>query len=246
MRGSRVLPWTLLAVLGLTAQTPGPSTQAPPPHSLRHLEYAFTLHEDGTSEYHFNGAAPAAPMSNGVGSVATSDGGSGTIDADVLSLAPDGALVVQISEWVYLEPRPRQSYICNVYGNTTVVCPSAPAPSQAEWVLLSYLGRQFIDNAPWDAHNHWQRLDRTGQYTVQEDFTLIGTDQSGRVIIDEKKKIDVHNGGFSGMVENTRITYDHAKEVPDAIHDDVVESGSDGSEHDVFDFQLKSDSLAKQ
>lgn len=246
MQGSRSIPWILLAVFGLTAQTPAPSTQPAPRHSLRHLEYTFTLHEDGTSESHFNGTAAAAPMSNGVGSAATSDGGNGTVDVDVLSLAPDGALVVKISEWVHLEPRARQSYICNVYGNTTVICPSTPAPSQAEWVLLSYLGRQFVDSAPWDAHNHWQRADHTGQYSVQEDFTLIGTDESGHVIIDEKKKIDVHNGGFSGITENTHITYDRAKEVPDAIHDDVVESGGSGSEHDVFDFELQSDSLAKQ
>lgn len=236
-----IVPWFLLGLCGLTAQTPAPSAPKP----LRHLEYTFNLHEDDTSEYHFNSASDSLYMSNGVGSVATSDGGSGTMDVDVLSLAPDGALVVQISEWVHLEPRPRQAYTCNVYGNTTVVCPSRPAPSQAEWVLLSYLGRQFVDNAPWDAQNHWQRLDHTALYTLQEDFILTAAGDSGPVIVSEKKKIAVHNGGLSDITEHVQISYDRSMEVPDAVHDDLVESGAGGSEHDIFDFQLKSDSLSR-
>jgi hypothetical protein len=80
---------------------------APATKTLRHLEYSFTVSEQDMSGYQYSGISTST---SGAGSVTSSDGGHGTKDIDVLSIAPDGALVVKISESVYLEPHARQLY----------------------------------------------------------------------------------------------------------------------------------------
>lgn len=240
MRGSFALPVFLLVVLGLTAQSPAPS-QAPA-KPLRHIEYAFTLHREGQTEYHFNGIG-LVPAS-GVGGGATNNGGAGTIFVDVLSIAPDGALAVRISELVQLEARVRQAYTCTVYGNTAVLCPSVPAPSEAEWVLLSYLGRQFVDAAPWDSAHHWQRKVDTSQYSLVENFTMRDTSDANVALVSETKKMEMHNGGFGARAEDITITYDRSMEVPKAVHDEMQSTGTRGSSHTTLDFHLTSDSFA--
>jgi hypothetical protein len=212
---------------------------------LRHLEYSFSVDREGVHEYHYNGIGNGIKTSSGVGGISTSEGGRGTIYVDVLSLAPDGALVVKIWELVQNEPRPRDAYTCNVYGSTRVVCPPVPAPSQAQWVLLSYLGRAFVDGAPWDAQHHWRRKEDTPQYSVVEDFTLVGTAGDKHPVIREAKKMEMHNGGFNTRIENIDVTYDEAMEVPDAVRDVVETSGGRGSGNAVFDFKLTADSFVK-
>jgi hypothetical protein len=252
------LPLAVCAACILTAQTPAPPRQATAsaPSSgkpLRHLQYKFSDDFEGVSEYHFNAIGDAFPSpyenvsgtSSGVGNVSASMGGRGTMDIDILSIAPDGALVVRISEWVENQPHPGQAYTCTVYGNTSVVCPPRPAPSDAEWVLLSYLGRQFVDAAPWDAQHHWQRKTDNPRYDLVEDFTMADGSDDKQAVIREKKKIQLHNGGFGGKTEEIVVTYDRAMEVPVAIHDEMQLVGSAGSGHGSYDFKLMSDSFAK-
>jgi hypothetical protein len=112
-------------------------------------------------------------------------------------------------------------------------------------VLLSYLGRQFVEAAPSDAQHHWQRKAATAQYSLQEDFTVSDTGDGKHVLISETKKMELHNGGFSGQTESVAITYDRSLEVPDAVHDDLVGAGDSGSGHASFDFQLSKDSFVK-
>ncbi|MGA7356104.1 MAG: hypothetical protein WA431_08020 [Candidatus Cybelea sp.] len=191
----------------------------------------------------YSGADSAVPNSPGD---STTDGGQGTMQVDVLSVTADGALLVRISEKVDSEPQPRQAYTCTVYGDTTVTCPSAPAPSQAEWLLLSYLGRRFVDGAPWDAKGHWQRTETIAQFTLHEDFTKSNDSDPKHIVVHESKVFDMSNGGLSVRRENVRITYDRSMEAPTAIHDDLVSTGDSGSSgHATFDFSLKSDSFAK-
>lgn len=238
-----VLPVFFLGFTGLTAQTPAPAQ--PPAKPLRHLEYAFNVHEEGVAEYHYNGIGGGVETGAGVGGGAMNDGGSGTMNVDVLSVAPDGALLVRISEYVTNEPRPRQAYACTVYGSSAVLCPSVPAPSDAEWVLISYLGRRFVDGAPWDAQHHWQRKVETAEYSMVEDFTMGDAGNPNLALITEKKKMDLHNGGFGSRTDEVRIMYDRSMEIPDAVHDEMQEAEASGSAHASFDFQLSSDSFAK-
>jgi hypothetical protein len=233
----------VLALAGMTLPKAAQAQSASKP--LRHLEYSFSVDEEGMSEYHYNGIGNGIQTSAGVGGTASSEGGRGTMMVDVLSLSSDGALVVKIAEWVQNEPRARQSYTCTVYGNTAVVCPPVPAPSDAEWVLLSYLGRQFVDAAPWDAQRHWQRTQDTPQYRLVEDFTMVDQSDEKLALIKEKKKISMHNGDFGNRSENVQITYDRAMEVPQVVHDDMDLIGTSGSQHSSFDFHLTADSFAK-
>ena len=234
-----------LGVVVLSAQTPRPAGSPEPSKPLRHLEYSFSVHREGLSGAEFNGSNDEPLLPGTIGEAGT--GGSGTMSVDVLSIAPDGALVVRISEWVKLEPRPRQAYTCTVYGNTTVACPSVPAPSQAEWLLLSYLGRQFVDAAPWDSQHQWKRAERTEQYDLVENFTLLPGSTDQRATIRETKIASVHNGDASVQREDVTIAYDRALEVPDIIHDDFTAASDNGSDtgHATFDFQLLRDSFAK-
>jgi hypothetical protein len=227
----------------LTAQAPAPAQPSGKP--IRHLEYAFTVDEEGVSEYHYNGIGNGVETGAGVGGGAVSDGGQGTMSIDVMSLTSDGALQVRISEFVQNEPRPRAAYTCTVYGNTTVLCPSVPAPSDAEWVLLSYLGRQFVDAAPWDPAHHWQRATNTAQYALTEDFTMADPTDATVAVIRETKKMQMHNGDFGTRVDDVRITYDRSMEIPKAVHDDIQETGTGGSSHASFDFRLTADSFVK-
>jgi len=233
----------LFAFAALSAQTPAPSQPAAKP--LRHLEYTFSVHEEGVNEYHYNGIGNGIETGAGVGGGAANIGGAGTMFVDVLSVAKDGALTVRISEQIEHEPRPGEEYTCTVYGNTTVLCPSVPSPSDAQWILLSYLGREFVDAAPWDAQNHWQRKVANGQYTLVEDFTITDASNGKRIMIREQKKMDIHNGGFDTQAEDVTIAYDRSMEVPTSIHDEAQDAGTDGSSHATFDFRLTADSFAK-
>jgi hypothetical protein len=238
----------LLLALGttvLSAQTPRAAASPEPAKPLRHLEYTFSIQRQGLYGAEFNGTSDESLSPVSIG--AQGAGANGTMSVDVLAIAPDGALVVRISESLRFEPRARQAYTCTVYGNTTVSCPSVPAPSQAEWVLLSYLGRQFVDAAPWDGEHQWKRTEHTKSYDLAEDFTLLPESNDRRAMIRETKMVSVHNGDASKQREDVTITYDRTLEIPDVIHDDFTAASDNGSDtgHATFDFQLRTDSFAK-
>src|SRR6201999_383392 len=167
-----LLPCSLLT---LTAQTPAPppaaspSPAATPGKPLRHLEYAFSVGVQGLQNYAVEPGGTGVQTVDKGGHIATPEGGTGTMYVDVLSVASDGALVVRISELVRGDARPRQPFTCSVYGNTSVLCPSMPSPSEAEWVLLGYLGRQFVDAAPWTDQGQWERKEQSDQFQTTED-----------------------------------------------------------------------------
>jgi hypothetical protein len=238
-----VLSLSICGLVGLTAQTPAPTPS--PGKPMRHLEYTFSVSVQGLQSYEFNAINGGVQTMNGAGNVSTAEGGNGTMFVDVLSVAPDGALNVRIAELLENEPRLRQAYTCSVYGNTSVLCPSIPAPSQAEWVLLGYLGRQFIDGAPWDAQGHWQRQESSNQFEIQEEFTLVDVQNQKKVIVREAKKTKLHNGGFDNQTSDVTITYDRSMEVPDTIRDEVVTTGGDEASHASYQFTLKRDSFTK-
>lgn len=244
VRARVALSLALCGIAVLTAQTPPPA--AAPAKPLRHLEYAFSVSENGMTSYEFNGIHGGVETASGAGNTSRNNGGDGTMYVDVLSVASDGSLVVRISELVRNEPRARQAYTCNVYGNTSVFCPTVPAPSAAEWVLLSYLGRQFIDGAPWSADGHWQNNQKSDQFDLQEDFTLVDAGNGKKVVVQELRKMDMHNGGFSSQSSTITIDYDRTLEVPDHIRDEVVSSGANAASSAHYDFTLLKDSFAKK
>jgi hypothetical protein len=219
----------------------------------RHLEYAFTVSEQGQQESQYSAMGSADQQYNiregsglgsgtGVAGAVMSNGGTGTIMVDVLSVTADQALLVKISENVDNEPRGRSSYICTVYGNTTVSCPDVASPSQAEWVLLSFLGRRFVDGAPWDSNGRWSRTQETPQYTMTQQFTKTTTSDNAVVNIVENKKMSLHNGGYSSQTQDSNVAYNVALEVPVSVKGEITtQSGSD-SRHMTVTLHLKNDS----
>jgi hypothetical protein len=119
-----------------------------------------------------------------------------------------------------------------------------PSPSEAEWVLLGYLGREFVDAAPWDAQKHWQRKEQSAQFEIQEDFTLTGASDAKTVVVHVIKKMQLHNGGFDNQTSEPTIDYDRSMEVPDAVRDEVVTTGGDEASHASYVFTLQHDSFA--
>ncbi len=245
VRARVALTLAFCGVALLTAQTPSPAPAAATGKPLRHLEFAFSVSTQGMSSYEYNGINGGVETASGAGNLSAANGGDGTMFVDVLSVAPDGALIVKIWEQVKNQPRPGQAYTCHVYGNTSVFCPSVPAPSAAEWVLLGYLGRQFIDGAPWSAQGHWQRTENSSQFTLQEDFTLVDAGDGKKVVVQELRKMDLHNGGFGSEQSTITINYDRAMEVPDKIRDEVVSTGGNTAYSAHYQFTLKHDSFAK-
>lgn len=238
----KTLTFGFCALVSLSAQAPSPDASTAPAKPLRHLEFAFSVSEQGVVGYDFNAISGDTEKASGAGNASTGNGG--TMYADILSLAPDGSLVIKISEQMKNEASVRQPFTCNVYGNTAVLCPSVPAPSAAQWVLLSFLGREFIDGAPWTADGHWQRKQSSSQFTTEEDFTLVNAGDGKKVVVSETKKVDTHDGS-STQTSNITVNYDRAMEVPDVIRDEVVYSGGSSAGHARYEFRLTRDSMAK-
>lgn len=168
------------------------------------------------------------------------------MDVDVMSVATDGALAVRVSELMQGDTAPRQDFTCNVYGNTSVFCPKGSSPTPEEWVLLSYLGRQFVDGAPWDAQGHWQRAEQSAGFDAEEAFTLVDASNGKKVVIREIKKLQLHNSGLDDQISDVTINYDRSMEIPDVIWDEVTTVGAKTDASSVkYVFTLQHDSFVK-
>ena len=184
-------------------------------------------------------------VGTGVGSALGGGGREGKIAVDVVGFAGDGALIVAINESLRAEPRPRERFTCTVYGDGHVMCPMADGPlSDAENLLLSLLGRGFIDPQALDSDNHWRREYDGRQVTVVTDYTMTDTG-NGPVIIVKHAKVMSHANTVGDSEEIGKIIYDRSLSVPDSVHDTVYERFSDGSLFTTIDVTLTADSFAK-
>lgn len=208
------------------------------------MEYAFTVNYTGVSEGHYNAIGTRG---SGYSASNVSGGRRGTIAVDVVGINTDGSLQVRVAEMLSMpvETRPRQAYECSVYG-TGVVCDQVnQLATGAEQTLMSYLGRNFVDGAPWDDKQHWHHDDVREKYTDAEDFTLVGDMNATIVTIKEHQHTVYHGNGFVFDDEDTTITYDRSIEAPRAIDDENQTSGGRGSGHSTYTFSLLSDSFSK-
>jgi hypothetical protein len=226
----------------LTAQTPEPAPSATPGKPIRHLVYAFSADYQGLTGHQYNGLHSGT---SGVAIGAPTAGRRGTISVDVMSVAPDGALVIAVSEWLRYQPRPGQTYTCTVYGNTGVLCPMFPEPTDAERSLLSYLGREFVTAAPWNANHQWSHKESTKLYDLTETFTMSDPGTGSDVVVTEVKDRKLHDVRFEDRIHHVRIVYDRAMEIPDRILDVMDTTGTGVSAHSVFKFRLEQDSFSK-
>ena len=241
-----VLLGTALA-LALQAQTPAPSAKPAPAKPIRHLEYSLSVDYLTNGEGHSSGmsAGGEGGVDSGVNSQLGGGGRRGTIEADVLGFTPDGALIVAINEVLEEAPRPGERFTCTVYGDGHVMCPNAGGPlSDAENLLLSMLGRGFVDPNLSAADSHWQRTYEGKDVDVVTDYT-VADPADARVTIVKHSKITSRVRTIGDSVEDGRIVYDRTLSVPDDVHDTVDETWAGGSLLSTFDMKLVTDTFAK-
>jgi len=234
--------------LTLQAQTPAPSAApAGAGKPIRHLEYSLAVGYVTNGEGHSSGmsAGGEGGAGSGVNSGLGGGGRTGTIDADVVGFTPDGALIIGINEMLQSAPRPEERFTCTVYGDGHVMCPDVHGQlTDAENLLLSMLGRGFIDPNLTATGNHWERKYEGKDVGVVTDYTMVDP-ADAQVTIERRSTITsrVHSVGDS--TEEGTIVYDRTLSVPDSVHDTVTESYRNSTLLSTIDLKLISDSFAK-
>ncbi len=238
MRQLAICVW-MVAIFALPLQAPA----AP----LRVVVYHYAIDVHGFESSMDSG------FTNGHGYAQTSsttstNGVSGTITLNVVSVAQDGGLVVDAIEKVDRADRPEQAVRCAVYADPeNVICDqnlSQTGEVTGEiTALLTYFGRGFYDASRLDDKKHWQTSvslnqgtgSATSNYTITKDVGGVLTIAVNRVL---------HLGPRVSTTNGT-LQYDPAASLPVKAHlvTDTSSSGDLGGS--TIDFQLVSDSFAK-
>lgn len=239
-----------IAAFALTAQTPAPKPAGPTPTGtpIRHLEYAFTVDYTTNGEGHNSGMAAGGEggVDSGVNSMLGGGGRRGTMIVDVTGFTPDGALIVAVNESLQEAPRPGERFSCTVYGDGHVLCPTANGPlTDAENLLLSTLGRGFIDASAAANGGRWKRSYDGKQVFVSTTYAMTGGGDGHPAVITKHSDIQSRVRTIGDSVEDGRIDYDTALSVPDAIHDTIFETLANATIQTVIDLRLTQDSFAK-
>ncbi|HEY1655275.1 MAG TPA: hypothetical protein VGF86_09195 [Candidatus Tumulicola sp.] len=248
MNALKLAAFACIVPFALSAQSPAPQAPSASAKPLRHLEYAFQADYTTNGEGHGSGmdAGGEGGVSSGVHSMLGGGGRRGTMAVDVLGLAPDGALVVVVNEMLQEAPRPGERFTCTIYGDGHVLCPTADGPlTDAENLLLSLLGRGFIDATVSDSNKHWRRTYDGKQVSVVTDYTIANVGDGGRVTIVKHSTITSRTRSIGDSVEDGKIVYDTTLSVPDTVADTVYETYHDRSLQSTFDLTLKSDTFAQ-
>ncbi len=253
----------LVALLGLSAQTPAPAGSPPPGQAMaiplksaRHLEYSFDASFYHSGESHGSGMTldGSGGTGSGVESTFGTTGVRGTVQADVVAFTTNGGLVVKIHDTTEEPQQIGQTYTCIVFGYGQMNCQNlarnadAPAtvagPSQWEMLVLDYIGRNFIDPSKLDDKNHWQIAYDLGTASVVADFTMTDTGDGKTVTVVEHKKLTPKTQNVAAGTEDDRLTYDRALSVPDAIHQEDHETAGGSTLVTTIDLKLTKDSFA--
>jgi hypothetical protein len=227
-----------LAAFALMAQTP-----ATPSKPLRHLEFAFT------ADYHFNGEGHSSGFGafsgGGVKSSFGNGGRVGTVDVDVIGLAPDGALAFRINEWWEHELRPTQAINCQAEDTGEIICDNPFTPTDVEQIVLTALSRSFFDDSLVDAQGHWTRAYTNKIVKVTADYALTEPAPAGIVTIKATRQTVRVAGLGADWNEVETLTYDRALKTPDTIHEET-DQGARGQtqEHSKIDIRITKDSFA--
>ena len=242
------------AIVAFSAQTPAPIV-AVPFKAARHLEYSYHVAYQQSGEQHTGGFSAGGGGSSGSG-VVSNFGGSGRegiMTADIVAMTNDNGLVVKITENVQGAARPEQTFTCAAYGDGRLNClnlargdqtGTTRGPSDAETLLLGFLGRDFIDASRMDAGNHWQYGYSNENATVRADFTLTGSGGGKPDLVVEHKTFEPKAQNVASAVEDVRIMYDRAMSVPVSVHDEKHETTGSSSMRTTMDLQLTKDSFA--
>ncbi len=213
----RILSTTLFAAF-LAATVRCGSAWADPAAAkpIRHLVYDFTvsIHTDLTLH--------GAGFSSGTGITDdTSDADDqGTIVVDVMQVAADGGLVVDVSE-LARNTRSAKPALCAVYGDGRALCAAGAKVNAEEMALLRLVGRGFVDPSKFDSHGHWQEIASAPGFKETSDFTV--TKDAGGMLSVALQRVAAETGvrGFTSTTTGT-IGYDLPMTVPTALKQTTV------------------------
>lgn len=215
---------------------------------IRHLVYNFDVTLSTTATMHDSGIGGDG---NATGTTnyhaGTSD--QGTITVDVMQVQPDTGLVVQISE-LARNRRDKQPTVCVTYGNGAVVCDQSNGQlNEEEMNLLRFLGRNFVNSALLDSHNHWQYASNDSQSAETNDYTIAKTD--GSVLdINYQRVLKVSGAqGFNATTSGS-MTYNKALSMPVAVKEETMTRKDTGmGNYDTvrqdLTFNLSQDSMSQ-
>lgn len=225
----------LIAVLFFSCSSAGAlaaeTTTAAAIKPLRHLEYSFnvgilsemTTHTSGLQAKNLDGtpSGPAEPAS-GLNQSQTGANDDGTIAVDILSVDPDGGVVLGVSEHGR-QGRLGEPARCVTYGNTYFVCEGGKQVNAEEMELVRYLGNRFSTLSPLDTNQHWQYRQTAADFQEQTDFTVVSVAQ-GVASIQLERVSKAGGAGGALSTTNGRIVYDRRKSVPVSIRAQTVTS----------------------
>ncbi|HVS45781.1 MAG TPA: hypothetical protein VMS32_03870 [Verrucomicrobiae bacterium] len=234
----------LPAAVAVALAAGGARAAATPP--IRHLVFDFTYTNMMDTTMH------DSTMNNGPVSGHTDSIGGGTdrgqLVVDVLSVQPDGGLVVTIAEHAQVR-NDASATMCAVYGNTLVVCDPNKQVGEEEMSLLRLLGSNFIDVAQIDTKNHWSVGSDSRDLKVADDFTIVNTANNGTMKIVETRVRKQTGSSTSSSSTSGNIVYNQTMSVPTKIVDDTMMSqelgaGNYSTQHLQLEIGLVSDSKA--
>lgn len=214
---------SLAAAAALTASVALADGAAP----IRHLSYKFDITLSTTATVHDSGIGGDGPVS---GSSDYHSGASdeGTITVDVMQVQPDTGLVVQIAE----QARNRRDAVptmCVTYGNGAVICDQSKGQlNEEEMTLLRFLGRNFVNRAMIDAHNHWQYASNDSQAAETNDYTL-GKTNGDLLDISYQRVLKVAGANAYNATTDGSLTYNEKFSMPVSIKEQTTTRKNTGA-----------------
>ena len=231
------------------------AANADPPTPLRHLVFAFQVgintsveeHNSGFNASYGDGVSRDSSMGTGGNGVSTYAGRAsdeGTIAIDVVRVQPDQGLVVSVAEHAR-GTREAKAATCVVYGAGTVICDPNAKVNVEEIAAIRLLGRNFVDPALIDAHQHWRVQSSVAGATETADYTIQKND-AGVLTIEATRTV---SAGPASAVTTATIRYDMNSTVPTLVSELTTERRPQGTDYSTMrtqiDLHLQNDSIAQ-
>lgn len=211
------------------------------PKPLRHLRYNINVGthvSQGTTN--FNGPTP-------LGSGASKSAGS--IDADVIGLAADDALVFSVSENTDTRKEPPVKVGVLKEGQISADPKDASNLDDEEMALLTFLGRAVVADHDLTAGAEWRISHSAGPMNDSTTFRVVSLVGDTQVNLECDRTVKVGGAQPYDLTAHGKILYDYKRSVPISAELTQRMHQADGTSLTTtdmsFDYQLVEDSMVK-
>ena len=216
MLNPRLSPFAA-AVLALVLGCSGiaVAAQAVATKPIRHLVYGFTLSIASDLTLHDSGFSSGTGITDDLASADDQ----GTITVNVLQVAADGGLVVNVSEHAR-NTRSAKPALCAVYGDGGALCAAGAKVNAEEFALLRLVGALAPASSEF-THRHWQEIATGPGFKETSDFTV--TKNAGGMLTVALQRVATATGvhGFTAATTGT-IYYNLPLTVPTTLDQTTV------------------------